>query len=151
MRLSRLLVSSCILVAGACGGKPVPDNPLPSSPAAAVEQFLAAVRENDLARMGEIYGSDRGPVNYWMASAEREKRLMILESFLYHERYDLDPRTLPGDGADLRVVRVRIERNNCRPVVPFTTRRYREGWLVQSFDIEAAGNPRRPCPTSPTR
>lgn len=139
------------LLAAACGGRPVPTDALPSSPVAAVEQFLAAANANDLATMGEVYGSKRGPVNYWMDATEREKRLTVIRSYLVHERYQVEPGTLPGNDQGQRIVRIQLVRNNCRPIVPFTVQQFRTGWLVLSFDIEAAGNPMRPCPAGPTR
>jgi len=135
-----------ILAALACGGKSVPPGTLPSDPAAVVVAFLGAVQTNNLHDMGQFFGSDRGPVNNWMRSDEREKRLTVLESYLFHTGYEIDPQTLPGDSPELRIVRVRLKRNNCEPVVPFTVRRYQDGWLVQAINLEAAGNPRRPCP-----
>lgn len=134
-----------ILAALGCGGKSLPSGTLPADPAAAVVAFLAAVKANDLETMGQLFGSSRGPVNNWMRADEREKRLTVLESYLVHSSFEIQTSTLPGNSPDERIVRVKLARNNCEPVVPFTARRYGDGWLVQSIDLEAAGNPRRTC------
>jgi len=144
---SRLVVLAFILASFGCAGKSSPATPLPTGPTAAVEQFLAAVKANDLRTMGELWGSDKGPANDWMDQEYREKALMVMRSTLVHDSYAIDPSgTLPGSSARERVVRVQLLRNNCRPTVPFTTLQYRDGWLVSNIDLEAAGNPRRPCP-----
>jgi hypothetical protein len=143
----RTIALASILATFGCGGKPVPTGTLPSDPVAAVEQFLAAVKANDLAAMGAVWGSSRGPANAWMAADYREKALTVMRATLVHESYALDPAgTRPGSASGERIVRVQLLRNNCRPVVPFTALRYRDGWLVSNIDLNAAGNPRRPCP-----
>jgi len=142
----RLAALSLILASFACGGKPASQTSLPSDPVATVERFLAAVKANDLRTMGDLWGSDKGPVNAWMAQDTREKRLMVMQVTLMHESYAIDPLgTMPGSSERERVVRVQLLRNNCRPTVPFTLLQYRDGWLVSNIDLDAAGNPRRPC------
>jgi hypothetical protein len=143
----RTIALASILATFGCGGKSVPPGTLPSDPVAAVEQFLAAVKANDLVAMGAVWGSSRGPANGWMAADYREKALTVMRATLVHESYALDPAgTRLGSASGERIIRVRLLRNNCRPVVPFTALRYRDGWLVSNIDLNAAGNPRRPCP-----
>ncbi|MDP2481812.1 MAG: hypothetical protein Q8W45_00895 [Candidatus Palauibacterales bacterium] len=147
MTNSRLALLAFILASFGCAGKSSPSTPLPSGPTAAVEQFLAAVKANDLRTMGELWGSDKGPANNWMDQDYREKALTVMRMTLVHDSYAIDPAgTLPGGSERERVVRVQLRRNNCRPTVPFTTLHYQDGWLVTNIDLEAAGNPRRPCP-----
>jgi len=139
-----------ILAAAACSGKP-PVTPPPADPSVTVTQFLAAVQAKDYARMGELWGSAKnGPAVRYMKADELEKRLIVMQSYLAHERYAMEPTSLPGVSADQRVVRVRLMRRGCTPVVPFTVVRYREGWLVYEVDLQAAGNPAKPC-AQPTR
>ena len=135
-----------ILASFGCGGKPASQATPPSEPAIAVERFLAAVKANDLKTMGDVWGSEKGPVNSWMSQADREKRLMVMQVTLMYESFAIDPLgPMPGASEQERVVRVQLLRNNCRPTVPFTVLRYRDGWLVSNIDLDAAGNPRRPC------
>ena len=147
MTRSRAIVLPFILATFGCAGKSVPAGTLPSEPAAAVEQFLAAVKDNDLRAMGDVWGSSRGPANAWMAADYREKALTVIRATLAYETYTLDPAgTRPGGSSEERVLRVQLRRNNCRPMVPFTVLRVGDGWLVSNIDLDAAGNPRRPCP-----
>lgn len=133
-----------VLASAGCGGGHA--GPAPAEPEAAVRSFLAGVAANSLAAMGEVWGSERGPAVNWMNREELDRRLTVMRIVLEHERYELVPGNQPvGQPAGERVVRVRLYRKGCTPVVPFTTLRYRSGWLVKSIDLEAAGNPARRC------
>jgi len=44
-----------------------------------------------------------------------------------------------------RIVKVRLTRKGCQPVVPFTLVRWKNGWLVKNIDLPSAGNPARSC------
>jgi len=144
---SRPILLTFILATFGCGGKSVPPGTLPADPVAVVEQFLAAVKANDLEAMGNLWGSSRGPANNWMAADTREKALTVIRATLAFEGYAVDPAgTRLGDSSRERIVRVQLRRNNCQPTVPFTALRVGDGWLVSDIDLAAAGNPRRPCP-----
>jgi hypothetical protein len=141
------MILTLILATFGCAGKSIPPGTLPADPVAVVEQFLAAVKANDLRAMGDVWGSSRGPANAWMEADLREKSLTVIRATLVFEAYAIDPAgTRMGNSGQERVVRVQLRRNNCQPTVPFTTLRVGDGWLVSDIDLAAAGNPRRPCP-----
>jgi hypothetical protein len=144
--ITRSLVLLSILASTACTGKRADPAALPADPAGAVAAFLDAVKARDLAAMGGVWGSDRGPARDWMNADDLHKRLTVMHSILVHDRYAIQPGTLPGREAQERVVRVQIVRGRCMPVVPFTTREYRGRWIVSDIDLAAAGNPARACP-----
>jgi hypothetical protein len=127
----------------ACG-RPASTAPAPSDPAAAVTGFLAAVKANDLAAMGQRWGTDRGPAAQWMDREVLHQRLTVIQTMLMHERFALEPGNAPST-PDNPVLHVRLFRQGCQPVVPITLVRYRGGWLVQNVALEAAGNPARSC------
>jgi hypothetical protein len=96
--------------------------------------------------MGEVWGrGDRGPGPRWEEPETLRKRLVIMQSILAHERYEVLSSNDPMADPTHPVVRVRLVRNGCEPVVPFTLVRYQTGWLVEAVDLAAAGNPARPC------
>ncbi len=100
--------------------------------------------------MGELWGSARGPASGFIEAGELEQRLTIIRVYLEHERFEILPpaqEALLGGGE--RVLRVRLTRKGCTPVVPFTLVRWRDGWLVSDIDLGAAGNPALPCRESP--
>ena len=133
-----------MLVLAACGRTSTV--PPPSSPEAAVRGFLDAISANSLTRMGELWGSSRGPARGYMKRAELEERLTIIRTYLQHDKYEiLASQGLPPAVAGERTVRVRLERKGCTPVVPFTLVPYAGGWLVSNIDLAQAGNPARRC------
>ncbi len=141
-----LLLSACL----ACGGSSRPrTTPIPNDPAAAIASFLQAVNENNLVAMSELWGSGRGPAYTYMDAEELRQRLTIMRVYLEHEKYEIVP-ARPGSiiqiDVDKRTIAVRLTRKGCKPVVPFILMPYRDGWLVNSIDLEVAGNPARACP-----
>src|SRR5437773_802481 len=54
----------------ACGGGAGPGKLAPQSPQETLAQFMAAVKDNNLGRMGALWGSERGPATNWMKSDE---------------------------------------------------------------------------------
>ena len=137
-----LTVGSCSSGGGGGGG----GTSAPSSPEATVDAFMNAVRANSLVAMGDLWGTDRGPVRNYMAPDEVERRLSVMRIYLENEEYEiLAPGAQMGMDEKQRVVRVQLTRRGCRPVVPFTVTRFGNGWLVSNVDLAAAGNPARPC------
>lgn len=108
---------------------------------------MSAVQANSLVAMGELWGGGRGPARSYMDTDDLEKRLTVIQTYMRHESYEILRPASPriGDRADLRTIDVRLSRRGCTPVVPFTVVRYRDGWLVNQIDLEAAGNPTRRC------
>ncbi len=118
----------------------------PASPEAAVRSFLNAVKANNLAAMSEVWGSSRGPARTYMKQGELDQRLAIIRAYLEHEQFEILPSQSGVPVAEgRRGVQVRLTRNGCTPVVPFTVAPYRGGWLVADIDLAAAGNPKRSC------
>lgn len=133
------------LLAG-CGGRPSAPA-APEDPEATVRSFLAAVNAGSLSLMGQLWGGERGPARTYMQADELEKRLTVIRTYLEHQTFEVVRGSEPRVGAEDRqqIVEVRLTRNGCTPVVPFTLIRYGAGWLVNSIDLEAAGNPARRC------
>jgi hypothetical protein len=120
--------------------------PPPASPEAAVRGFLDAVHANSLPRMSELWGSTRGPARNYMKRDELEQRLTIIRTYLQYEKFEmLESQGVPSSTSSERTVRVRLERNGCTPVVPFTVVPWAGGWLVSNIDLAQAGNPARRC------
>jgi hypothetical protein len=145
-RWSGLVLAALLLVA--CGR--ASSVPPPASPEAVVRGFLDAVRANSLARMGELWGSARGPARGYMRHDELEQRLTIIRTYLQNDKFEmLESQGVPSASGNERTVRVRLERNGCAPVVPFTVVPYAGGWLISNIDLAQAGNPARHCKPGP--
>ena len=144
--MRRLAVMLLVLGAG-CGGGSRPQTVVPQSVNAALEQFLAAVKANDLSRMGGLWGTERGPAVQWMKSEELRQRLTVIQKYLDHVGYRIieGPLAVPNRN-DLRTYRVDLQRSACNQAVPIDVVHTRSGgWLVYDVHLEAAGSPGGRC------
>ena len=80
------------------------------NPRAAVEQFLTAVRAEDIQTMAAIFGTNRGPARDNMNREELEKRLIILQCYFNHDKFRI-LRDFAGDD-NHRVVVVELTRGS---------------------------------------
>jgi len=143
----RSIVFLALAITFGCSSRSETGAVIPANPESAVTQFLDAVGANSLGAMAELWGTSRGPAADRMDPEELRKRLAIIQVYLTHERYEIVPDTDPvrrGTGNERRV-QVRVFRQGCEPVVPFTLVRWRDGWLVSNIDLTVMPNPARAC------
>jgi hypothetical protein len=137
-----------LCAAAACGRAPSDSQtPVPQTVNASVEQFLAAVKANDLRRMGDLWGTDRGPASQSMNPDVLRQRLTVIQRYLTHSGYRIieGPLAVPSRG-DVRMFRVELQREGCNQVLPIDVIRTRSGgWLVYDVHLESAGNPAARC------
>jgi hypothetical protein len=137
-----------ILLAGvaACSKNSGPGTPVPQSMNESVAQFLAAVKAKDLSRMGNLWGTERGPASQTMNDVVLRQRLTVIQKYLDHTGYRIieGPLLVPSRD-DLRTFRVELQRSGCNQVIPIDVIRTRSGgWLVYDVHLEAA-NPSARC------
>ena len=80
------------------------------SPRLAVEQFLTAVRAQDIQAMSVLFGTSRGPARDNMNREELERRLVILQCYFNHDKFRI-LRESPGE-AGHRVVTAELTRGS---------------------------------------
>jgi hypothetical protein len=135
-----------VMVLAACG--PKTGGPLTGAPAprTAVEQFLAAVRAQDLQAMSVVWGSEKGPARDLIERQELEKRELIMQCMLSHDRFRI---LNEGPGtAGKRVFRVELTRGTLTRVTNFTsTQGPSERWYVETADLEPVKDLCRQMPT----
>lgn len=145
----RLAVQFVLLAAlTACSKRQGPGTPIPQSTSASVTQFLAAVKANDLKRMGELWGTERGPAAESMNPEVLRQRVAVIQKYLDHTGYRVieGPLLVPGHD-ELRTYRVELQRTNCNQVLPIDIiQTKRGGWLVYDVHLESAGSPTGRCP-----
>jgi hypothetical protein len=115
---------------------------------ASVTQFLAAVKANDLKRMGELWGTERGPAAESMNPDVLRQRVTVIQKYLDHTGYRVieGPLLVPGHD-DRRTYRVELQRTNCNQVLPLEVIKTKSGgWLVYDVHLESAGSPSGRCP-----
>lgn len=111
-----LLAASCTRAATTTTTAPVGSAGMPSgtqltgAPTArsAVEQFLVAVRAQDIQAMSVLFGTNRGPSRDNMDREELEKRLIILQCYFSHDKFRILGESL-GEGGH-RVVATELSR-----------------------------------------
>jgi hypothetical protein len=110
------ILIATLVVAGGCAGQSVSSAPTPasgntgrastpgnqvgaSSSRAAIEGFLAAVKVADLQGMSALWGNERGPARDKFSREELEKRLVIMQCSLQHDRWNfIDDAPRPQTG-----------------------------------------------------
>lgn len=144
-----------MLAAAACGGRPRPGALTPQTPNQALSSFMDAVKANDLTRMGDLWGSERGPASTYMDRDRLKRQLTTIQIYLDHKGYRIIEGPLPAQplnpsfknvpSADrLRDFRVELQRAECNTVFPVTlVQTNRGGWLVYDVHLEALGTPGR--------
>jgi hypothetical protein len=109
---------------------------------------MAAVKANDLKRMGELWGSDRGPAVTWMKGDEMRERLTVIQKYLDHAGYHVvdGPQPMPGH-PDTQSFRVEIQRaSSCTVVFPVDLVRTKGGgWVVNDVHLASLSTPGSVC------
>jgi hypothetical protein len=157
----RRLTVLLVLAGFGCGGAQRPGSLTPQTPNEALSKFMDAVKANDLSRMGNLWGSDRGPASSYMSGDRLKRQLTTIQIYWNHSGYRIIDGPLPAQplnptfkdvpSADrLRDFRVELQRaSGCSQVVPITlVRTNRGGWLVYDVHLEAAGSPASRCPAA---
>jgi hypothetical protein len=138
------------LVLAACGGGTASSPPVhpETSATTAVQSFMQAVADSNLAKMASLWGSYSGPASKTHQPADYERRIVVMQSYLRNDDSRIASDT-PGSPPTKHSVQVEIRRSACTWTVPFVVIQLSDGsWLVNQVDIGAAGNPARPCAQS---
>ena len=107
-----------------------------STPRMAVEQFLTAVRAQDLQAMSVVFGTNRGPARDNMDREELDKRLIILQCYFNHDKSRMLGET-PGEGGH-RVFTVELTRGRFTKSPRFyTIQGPGDRWFVDNMEIAA--------------
>jgi hypothetical protein len=132
-----------VLVLLACGGRTAPVEPVHSA-AGAVQGFMQAVADSNLAKMATLWGTANGPASKTHQPPDYQRRIAIMRAYLQNQSYRVTS-DVP-ESPDRRNLQVEIKRETCTWSVPFLAIKTRDGsWVVNQVDLTAAGNPARPC------
>jgi len=126
------------LVLLACGRNPRPGEALTGAPAPrlAVEQFLAAVKAQDLQAMSVVWGTSKGPARDQLDRTELEKREIIMQGCYDHDRFRILEETPAPDGE--RFVKVEIVRSGKTATPTFAmVKGPSDRWYVRDAGITA--------------
>jgi hypothetical protein len=138
----RWLGAALLLIS--CGGSGPANSEPASSAAGAVQSFMKAVADSNLAKMATLWGTASGPAAETKQPPDWQRRVAIMQAYLRSDSFRLLGDT-PGNGPNQRDVQVEIKRQTCTWSVPFVAVKSGQRWLVNQVDLSAAGNPARPC------
>jgi hypothetical protein len=132
-------------VLAGCGGSTASTVAPTNSAKGAVESFMQAVADSNLARMANFWGSSAGPAARTRQPPDYERRIAIMHAYLRNESHRIVSDS-PGEGGARHALQVEIRRQLCSWVVPFTAIKLGDGtWIVSQVDVTAAGNPAQAC------
>ena len=128
-----------------CGGSSSPAPTQPAGTAAnAVQGFMKAVADSDLAKMSTFWGTASGPASDTKSPPDWQRRIAVMQAYLQNDSYRLTA-DVPGSDPNHRNLQVQIKRQTCNWTIPFVAVKSGQRWLVTQVDIGAAGNPARNC------
>ena len=129
----------------ACGGGGGGSSATPDpGPAAAVDQFMRAVRDSNLIRMAELWGTSDGSAKQTGRPADYPRRIQIMHAYLRGSTAKVLAE--PERSNNRAVLLVEVSRDDCRRQVPFTLVRTGGGqWIVEAIELGLLGSPGRPC------
>jgi hypothetical protein len=147
----RRLAVLAVLGSLGCGSKPQ-TAPTPQSLSETVTEFMAAVKANDLQRMGQLWGTEKGPAAEWMKAEELKMRLTVIQRYLAYDGYRVLEGPIPVPGHDdMRTFKVELQRQQCNTTATLDLKRTGSGgWVVSDPHLETLSNPAAACkPRSP--
>jgi len=113
-----------------------------TSAADAVKQFMRALTDSNLTRMGELFGNAKGPVVKTRPEGY-EKKIVIMQLTL-HGVVATTLGDVPGKN-NMRRVTTQLSNHGCKVTIPIDVVKAPEGWLVWGFDLQAAQEVNKPC------
>lgn len=135
-RVKKLLLALLVLSACSRATTTTTTDAGGSTPRMAVEQFLAAVRAQDLQAMSAVFGTSHGPSRDNMDREQLDKRLIILQCYFYHDKFRILGEN-PGEGGH-RVFNVELTRGRLTRTPRFYTIEGPNGrWFVDNMEIAA--------------
>ena len=146
---NNLLAAGVLLLAACAGGGTGDVAPLGSAEGA-VREFFAAVSDSNIARMGRAWGSAKGPAAVVHEPADWEQRMRVVQVYLRRGTFRVTSNVADPTASNKRNLNVEVTRGTCVKTIPFVAVQVGNGgWLVESLDLNAAGNPLNPCPAPP--
>jgi len=109
---------------------------------------MAAVKDNNIERMGTLWGSERGPATNWMKSDQLRERLSVVQKYVDHAGYRVieGPLAVPGH-ENMKGFRVELQRQGgCTVVFPIDLVHTKSGgWVVNDVHLGSIPTPGLSC------
>jgi hypothetical protein len=132
------LAYSLLIIAAACssrGGGPTGSETGATSPEAAVNAYMAAMKARDLQAMSAVWGSARGSVRETMSRENMERSGTIVMGLLCPEDFRITSNTVGDEGR--RHIRGQMQRGTRSIEVSFITIRGPDSrWYVEDVPLQ---------------
>ena len=113
-----------------------PAAPGAASGMAAIDSFLGAVKAQDLQAMSAVWGNAKGLARDQMKRDELEKRLVIMQCLLQHDRYAVAPERARLAVGGRQEHQIDLTRGTLTARTKFVTLLGSDGrWLVEDIDL----------------
>ncbi len=142
--------AAAIVLFTACSGNRPTSTAPETAPSAerAVQDFMRAVSDSNVAKMAQLWGSAKGAAAVTHEPSDYERRIVVIQAYLRGASYRIMSNDAAMGQADRRLLQVELKREHCDKVVPFTVVRSGNAWIINQIDLGAAGSPGRPCESS---
>jgi len=146
MRSSAIILTAVLASCGGSSSGRGPEAAPVLSAGQAMRDFMKAAADSNLTRMGQLWGTSRGPAQETGVPDNFEKRLVVLQLYLRADSSRVVSDVARSGKSDQREVKVDLYRQGCKKQVPaLMIRLGNQGWIVNEIDLVPAGNPARPC------
>jgi hypothetical protein len=146
--IQRRWFAAAAICLAACGGSGAAAVHPANTASAAVQNFMKAVADSNLAAMAGLWGTAKGPASRTHQPADYERRISVMRSYLSHDDFRILG-DAPEGSEGRHTVQVQIRRSACTWTIPFLVIQLADGtWIVNQLDLTAAGNPARACESS---
>ena len=151
--MSRPWVCGAVLLIVACGGSGASPAPLEmaTTPEGAVRNFMQAVADSNIARMGRYWGTARGPASVTRQPHDYVQRLSVTQAFLRDSPFKVLRTDPVVNDAARQTVHLELDRSDldgkrCVRKLPFiVVNTGKQGWIVTAIDLTQVGTPGRSC------
>jgi hypothetical protein len=137
---------AALLIAAAPAALAAQDTKGATTPSGAVQEFMHAIADSNLTRVGQLFGNSKGPVVKTRPKGY-EKKIVIMQAMMRGVEATTTG-DVPADKDGLRTVTTQLSHNGCRVTIPVNVVKSNVGWRVHDFDVVEASKINQPCETS---
>lgn len=105
-----------------------------STPRAALEQFLEAVKSQDIQAMSQVWGTTKGAAREQIPRQELEKRILVMQCYFSHDKYKVtrDSQTERGHTFYVALTKGNLTRETSF----YTVRGPSNRWFVENAEMD---------------
>ena len=141
--LRSLFFAGLVLAAGRLPAQAIVPGPQ-ATPSAAVQEFMRAAADSNLAGMAQLWGTSKGPVAKTGKPADFAKRIVIMQAYLDGVSSKVLSE-VAADKPELRLVTTELARGECSVTLTVKAVKTKGGWIVQDFDLDQASQVNKSC------